>query len=79
MRFQLTGFASWRESYFRANPDVLAYTDLCLEEMRRCFATYRTCAVTVDTPLLTVSFIGYRREYDVVEEIERVGMKRRLK
>ena len=50
-----------------------------LEEMRRCFATYRTCVVTVDTPLLTVSFIGYRREYDVVEEIERVGLERRLK
>jgi hypothetical protein len=49
-----------------------------LEEMRRCFETYRTCAVTVDTPLLAVSFIGYQREYDVVGEIERVSMKRRI-
>lgn len=48
-----------------------------LETMHAKFNEYRAHRVTSETPMLTVAFIGYKEEYDVAKEIERVAQERK--
>ena len=47
-----------------------------LGELKSTFDAFRTAIVTPETPMLTVAFIGYKREYDVAAEMERVAEER---
>jgi Holliday junction resolvase len=47
-----------------------------LEELKSTFDAFRTAVITPETSMLTVAFIGYKREYDVAAEMERVAKER---
>jgi hypothetical protein len=47
-----------------------------LGELKSTFDAFRTAIITPETSMLTVAFIGYKREYDVAAEMERVARER---
>ena len=47
-----------------------------LGQLKSTFDAFRTAIITPETPMLTVAFIGYKREYDVAAEMERVARER---
>ena len=47
-----------------------------LKELESTFDAFRDVQITPETPMLTVAFIGYKREYDVAAEMERVAKER---
>jgi len=47
-----------------------------LKELESTFDAFRDVQITPETPMLTVAFIGYTRQYDVASEMERVAKER---
>jgi galactokinase len=61
----------------RFNPLVTVQGELKnTEELKSTFDAFRTVQVTAETPMLTVQFIGYKQEYDVAAEMDRVAKER---